>query len=117
MSSLPANFLSKKGGQWRKVTLLQLAILLFHVHRGATDDQVGFEDAQETLDTLTRKLNRPVHSNPVLLESALWSANLLDEQGKWWHPHGLTFDEFVVQLLGRKVKFDKIYNLIEEEKA
>lgn len=113
---LPANYLSKKGGQWRSVSLLQIAVLLYHVHRGAQDDQVGFEDAQESLNSLTLKLNKTVMCDPALLESALWSANLMDEQGKWWHPQGTTFDEFCVRLLGHKAKFNRTYNVIETEK-
>lgn len=115
MGALPKGFLQKKGGKWRSVSLFNLAILLYHVHRGAEEESVGFEDAQETLDTLTRKLSKTVFVEPAVLESALWSANLMEEAGEWWHPRGLTFDEWVREVLPG-VKFNRIYNVIEGSK-
>ncbi len=115
MSVLPQGYLSKQGGQWREVRLLDLAVLLLHVHMGAKEEQVGFEDAQESIDTLTRKLNKKVFIDPALLESCLWSCNLMDEANKWWHPRDRTFDEFVRDVLGSSGEFNKIYNIIEKE--
>ena len=113
MAALAPNILAKPDGRWQFVSLLSLAILLYHVHRGAQHDQVGFEDAQETLDTLTRKLSRRVPVDPAVLESALWSANLMDEQGQWWHPRGLTFEQFVKGMLPG-MKFDRTYNTLKK---
>jgi hypothetical protein len=115
MSALPPNYLAKPGGKWREVRLLDIAVMLLHVHLGAKEEHVGFEDARETIDTLTRKLNKKVLVDPVLLESCLWSCNLMNEAGKWWHPRDNNFDEFLKDVLGA-AKFNKVYNVIEREK-
>lgn len=106
-------YLRKKGGQWRSVRLMDLVVLLYHVHKGANMDEVGFEDALETIDSLTRRLNQRVLIDPNLLESALWSCNMLDEREQFWHPKNKNFDDFVRELLGRD-GFDKTYNLIQK---
>lgn len=111
---LPQGYLAKKGGQWRPVRLLDIAVLLYAVYQGAADEDVGFEDAQETLDTLTRKLNKKIFMEPAVLESALWSCNLLNEKGKFIHPRGLSFEQFLKDVLGRD-KFNRVYNVIEKE--
>jgi len=114
MLKLPRGYLSKKHGRWRPLRLLDVAVLLFNVHKGATDAEVGFEDCRETLDTFTRKLNKYMFVDPMLLESALWSCNLLDEHGRFWHPQGLTFEEFLKKVV-RRGKFNRTYNVIENE--
>lgn len=114
MRALPRNFLSKPGGKWRTVRLLDFVTLLDNIYRAAEDGEIGFEDAGDTIDTLTRKLNKKVLIDPGTLEGALWSCNLMDEKGKFWHPRYKTFDEWVKQLLGQD-HFNKIYNLIEKK--
>lgn len=110
MGALPQNYLSKKGGRYRKVKLLDIVTLLHNMYAGARHPKVGFEDAHETTNTILRRLNKKVLIDPTILESLLWSCNLLDERGKFWDAKGRTFDDFVTQL-GIK-KFDKRYNLI-----
>jgi hypothetical protein len=114
MSHIPPNFLSKKGGQWRKVTLLDLVTLLHNLRAGAEHPEVGFEDAQQTLASLTGKLNKTLLLDPALIESCLWSANLLDERGEFWDAKGRTFEEYVRSLVGPD-KFSRPYNLIEKK--
>jgi hypothetical protein len=108
------NYLAKTGGQWRPVLLLDLAVLLYAVHQGASDDLVGFEDARETLESLTKRLSKRVLVDPNLIESSLWSANLLDELGRFKHPNGLSFEEFAQRIVGRG-KFNRRYNVIERK--
>lgn len=112
MAELPRNYLDKKGS-WKPVKLLDLAILLYHVHKGAKDEEVGFLDARETLESLTKALNRTVYVDKSHLESAIWSANMLSEHGKFWHPT-LTFEQFVKDLVGADV-FHKVYGTIEKK--
>lgn len=113
MSEIKAGYL-RKSRQWKPVRLLDLAILLLHVHRGAKDKRVGFEDARETLDSLTQRLNKRVLVDPTLIESALWSANLLDELGEFEHPKGMSFDEFARKLCAPD-SFNRSYNVIEKK--
>lgn len=114
--SLKKDFLSKPGGQWRPIRLLDVAVLLWHIHRGAQDDAIGFEDAGQTVETITNRLNKQIMIDPALLESGLWSCNLADEQGKFWHPRAWTFDQYVARLLGPGERFNRFYNLIEKVK-
>ena len=98
----------------RPVKLLDLAVLLYHVHRGANDfpQSVGFEDAERTLGGLTGQLNASVYVDIRLLESALWSCSLLNDQGHFWHPKNIPFENFVKNLSG-KHKFNYKYNVFE----
>jgi hypothetical protein len=102
-----------------RLSILDVATLLFHVHRGAQHPEVGFEDAERTIERLTRELfNKRVIVGRDQLQSALWSCNLLDEQKEFWSPHGEQFDKFVHRLLTtnmplQPIYFDKTYNLIK----
>ena len=95
-----------------KVSLADITVLLFHVTKGAVTSSVGFEDANRTLNDIVRVLNKQVYIDKGLVESSLWSCNLMSEEGQFWHPAGKSFDEFVKDLLGTE-KFNKTYNVIE----
>lgn len=85
-----------------------------HVSRGAAHPNVGFEDAERTRGQLYRALaGRAVEIE--VLESALWSCNLLDEVGAFSHPAGLTFDEFVKEVAPAGRLFNKFFNVLLEE--
>ncbi len=94
------------------VSVLDLVVLLDNVYRGADHPEVGFEDANKTLPMLAKYLGR---SHELVdegsIESALWSCNLLDENGAFWHPTDKTFDQFVDRMLPNH-RFDKKFNLI-----
>ena len=97
-------------------SLLDVATLLVHVRWGAQDDEVGFEDADRTLDQMTRTLNKKTVSlRKEVLESALWSCNLLNEKGQFWSPLDETFQEFINRLLKpHGSEFDEFYNWIND---
>lgn len=116
MIEIKRGFLSKKGRQWRSVRIMELAVLLFSVNRAANDPDVGFEDAAQTADGITRRLNLWRLIDPDIIESALCAANMLNEQGKFIHPSGLTFEQFVDKVLRGRGRFDTFYNLIEWSK-
>jgi len=93
---------------------LDACVLLIHVHLASKHDKVGFEDAYNTMDDMTKFLEHTVHVPKHVLESALWSCNMLSEQEEFWHPKGLTFDEFVKRMLPKRKYFDKYYNLVKD---
>ena len=97
----------------RPVSLYNLMVLLWNVHKGSGLRQVGFEDADNTLEGLTGALSPQIDVSTDLIESAMWSCNLLDEQGKFCHPTGSSFDEFKKSLESRTEKFNTKYNLFE----
>lgn len=115
MSYLPQNYL-KQPGQWIKVRVLDVVVMLDHICRGAEHSEVGFEDANNTLDNLTHQLSKEVWLKRSDVESALWSCNLLDEQGHFRHPRGGTFQEWVKRLLRGVGRFNKKRNYIEDDK-
>ncbi len=101
-----------------RLSVLDLAILLFHVHRGTEIEQVGFEDCERTLQQLTAALEpKRVFVPRECVESALWSANLMDEVGEFWHPQGTGFDKWVRKILAHSLsemhlQFSRTYNRI-----
>lgn len=107
-----------KGEEYRnktlKVNLYNLSILLYNLHKGNLDPDVGFEDADRTLKQLALALNKYVNIKIPLIESSLWSSNLLSEKGAFCHPEGKCFDDFVKEVVGRDYTFDKDYNFLRE---
>jgi hypothetical protein len=87
-------------------------ILMANAYKGSEQRKVGFEDADRTITMLANEINALVPVEQDALESALWSANLMNEQKKFWHPKGYTFEEYLGSL-GVRAKFDKKYNLIK----
>lgn len=103
-----------KAAGFRPIKATDLAILLYHVYVASRDPDIGFEDTNETLDTLTGKMNREMQIDLPLLESALWSCNLMDEAGRFWHPREMTFKQFVKYLFPEET-FNHIYNILEKK--
>lgn len=103
------------------LTLLDFAVLAWHLYAAIRDHEIGFNDADTTMHTLAVRLNsglkRAVSLNT--LESALYCCNLLDEQGRFWHPSGRSFDDFAKRLMaenGDSRRFNRTYNYFEEGK-
>lgn len=91
-----------------------VAVLLDHVSRGAAHPLVGFEDAERTLSQLERALRgRAVDAE--VLESALWSCNLMDEVGDFRHPEGVEFKDFVKSVTPKGLVFNRFFNVFLEE--
>lgn len=100
-----------EGEETLVLSLYNLMILLYHVHKGAKTKDVGFEDANHSIRSLTKVLNHEVVVKKSEVESALWSCNLMAEQDLFWHPMGYDFDYFAkVALKGKE--FNKKYNWI-----
>lgn len=94
-----------------KLTAEQVAVLLDCVSRGAAHPHVGFCDQDFTIDQVKAGLSKLV-VRAEILESALWSANMLDEIGRFSPQYTLTFDEFLSSVLPSKFIYDKFFNLI-----
>lgn len=111
---IPAGYLQKQGGRWLPVKLYDLCTLLHNVQEGAKHPDVGFEDAARTIEETIAKLNRKILLPPDLIESALWSCNLMNEEGAFWDFKGRNLDTFLSHVLGPQ-KFNKTYNTIERK--
>lgn len=105
-------YLSKKGGKWRPVRLLDIAILLLNAYKANEQPEIGYQDTIETLDGITRRLNQKILLDPRQIESLLWACNMLDEEKKFAHPTGMEFKDFVKRVLPNGT-FNLKYNTVE----
>lgn len=107
-------------GQGRfNITLLEAAVLLYHVSKAARTKSIGFEDADRTLDQMMRALraNRAFTIKQDVLESALWSCNMLSKEREFWTPDGREFRQFARDLIEDKtLRFDDFYHIVEKKK-
>lgn len=95
------------------ITGLDAVVLLIHVLQGAKHPAVGFEDIDRTIMQLREQLDCVINVPESVLESALWSANLMDEAEAFWHPDGIKFEEFISYLTRDKAEFDRFYNMLK----
>lgn len=95
-----------------KISLTALAILLHNVFVASKDERIGFVDADQTLGSLTKGLEKDVWVKTELLESALYYSNMLSEDGNFWHPYGLTFTTFKTNTLPGSIHFDAYFNML-----
>lgn len=102
-------------GKYRKVKAVDLMALIFNLLEGAKDPNIGFEDIRETVDTMTRKLNKDYWLEDKVIESALFNSNLMNENGKFWHPKGLTFEQFTKKFLKSDEKYNNRYGTIDKK--
>jgi hypothetical protein len=109
--------MTRPSGDTVDVRLSDLMALLANVSKGAVDPSIGFHDLDRTLGQIKRQLDREVQMPKTVVESALWSANLLNEKGEFEHPDHITFNEFINRICKDKHTFDTFWNLIEEKKG
>lgn len=99
------------------IRLSDAVVLLTNVLIAEQKSQIGFEDANRTISELfnelvgTKMVNVPVSA----VESALWSANLLDERGAFVHFRPISFKTFVGNVAGPG-NFSFLHNYIKEKK-
>jgi len=89
---------------------MDCVVMIHHLYR--YDEEHGHADADRTLNQMKRLLDFKVRVPVSAVESGLYCCNLLGEEQKYWHPEGLTFDEFVKKIAPGK-KFNKRYNWFE----
>lgn len=113
---IPRNYLSREGGQWLPVKLLDICTLLVNVYNANKREDIGFQDANRSLEQLTAMLNKKVLLSPSVIESCLWSCNMMNEEGQFWDSKGRTLEEYVKYILGSD-RFNYTYNVIERKDA
>lgn len=100
------------------VKLMDVLVLLHSIHRAQEMSGLSNADADRTLAELHEALNRSVRIDKKVLESALWSANMLSENKRFWHPLGTGFKSFIKRMFrGERggYIFNTKYNLIMKE--
>lgn len=102
-----------KEAQTISISLRESLILLDNIYRANQDSEIGFEHAVKTIEDLVAPMEAArVELNLTDIESALWSCQLLDEKGAFWHPQGKTFDEFLKEI--SEEEFNKFYCWFEK---
>ena len=96
------------------LTAIDVLTLLINIYEGSEDKNVGMEDANNSLLDLFNKLSFNVRVDRDILESALWSCNMMNEKKAFRHPLGMNFDVFLKKILGKK-GFNPTYHFIEDE--
>lgn len=97
-----------------KIKLIDLVVLLSNTLKGSQRQDIGFEDADQSLHELLSNLNREVVVEKTDLESMLWSCGLLDEEKAFWHPRGYNFGNFVKLILGPSKTLDPTKFIVRE---
>jgi hypothetical protein len=98
------------------VTKEDQAILIRDVKAGLESTQVGFEDAEKTFAQQISALQASLRLPIGVLESALWSSNLLNEIGEWYHPRDpeITFGQWTESMVA-PLQFDTFWNTIDKD--
>jgi len=91
-----------------------LAALVECLAKGKANNAVGFEDAVRTYNQVLNILNVKVAVDQEVVESALWSANLLNDIGMFTHPLSVDFNQMIQRITPEGFKFDSEFNLMEK---
>lgn len=97
-----------------KASALDLAILLYHIHKGAADSEIGYLDPLLPIEYLEGSFNVEFRVALGRMERALFMANMADEQGKFWHPKGLSFTEWARSMTPKGYDYNAAYNFFTE---
>ena len=95
-----------------EVEALDVLVLLLNVIKAAQHKEIGHEDLNHTLTSIYSRLRFKAWIERDILESALYCANRLNEEGEFWHPHDKQFKLFHMGIVNGKYKFDPYYNKI-----
>ncbi len=103
----------KKTYDYIEVPNFDLVVLLLHYiwHQG----KHGNMDAVRSYKEIKRRYNRKRWLRLNDVEALLYCANILSEEGEFWHPDGISFEEWVKQSLGR-ADLDRVYSYFKKDK-
>lgn len=96
-------------GDFFKLNLLDCLVLLNSICTYKEADN----DADQTVSEMVRRLEQnEIWVPKTIFESGLYCCNMQDEEKDFWHPQGKSFDTFLAKVIPKKMKFDKMYNLV-----
>lgn len=98
-----------------RASALDLAILLLNIHRSAEDPAICYLDPHLPIEYLEACFNVEFRVALGRMERALFCANMMNEQGKFWHPKGLSFKEWSEKMTPRGYDFNAQYNFFQEK--
>lgn len=102
---------------FRRITVKQLALLIYHFYVTVDNPAIGFEDADQTAAAFQAELNQTVEISDEILEKLLWHLTLAFEENMYWNPAEETIDTFIKGLLEKDESFDKLFCLILNKKG
>ena len=106
----------RPGGNPRiSLKLVDAAVLLWNLLESARDPEIGYNDAHTTLRYMRYKFRWSVMLRRGIIENCLYACNMMAEKGKFVHPDGRTFEEFLTDIFRRHWKFNTKYNLLERD--
>ena len=114
MAELKPGYLNK-GERNYTISLLQLSTLMMNVYLARSVDEIGWQHARQTFDRYYREMETTTRISQGNLETGLWACNMLDEQGRFWHPDQGKLRPFVRSILNSDERYDYYYSLIRED--
>lgn len=114
--ALTPGYLKQPDRRFKKVSLMDLLTLILNIQKGAATKEVGFVDANETLQSLTKQLNKAAWVEQSVLESGLYSCSMMNEQGLFEDIKNRPFQTYLKDVLGPGVAFDSFFHLIKDKK-
>jgi hypothetical protein len=103
----------KVGYEYEQVTPFDLMILLVNYLKH--QEEHGNMDAVRTYESVKKRYQEPRWIRTDDLEALIYCANILQEEGKFWHPEKREFDAFLKRL-GKGKHYDKMYNFFRKVK-
>ena len=97
-----------------EMTIADVAVMLVNLVEASKDPNVGFEDANHSLQEIIRYFSTPITRwmEKNKLESILWACNMRAERKQFWHPHGAQFETWLTRM--RFQDFDRRYNFFTD---
>lgn len=98
---------------WRKIPAIDFYTLIHLVLVASKDPQIGWNHADSPLNNWLSVLrDEEVWINRSNLEDALYCANMLLEQDKYYHPYNINLITLLDRVLKKNEKFDLDLNRI-----
>jgi hypothetical protein len=98
-----------------KVRLLDAAVLLGAAIKAGNHKDIGHLDADRTLAELRKYLQRVLTFDEDVIESAIYSCRMLEEEGLFSHPDGLSLQAFIKKLTPYNHVYDYDYSMFQEK--
>lgn len=96
------------------IDVFSLAVIIANVHKAEKDSRFSDCHTDHHLEYYLKRASKMTQVHLTALEASLWACNMLEEEGEFWHPFDLTFDQFIKKIkLTNDYKYDKVYNIIE----
>ena len=96
------------------VRLLDVYALMDNVTRGRDHKDVGHQDVDHTYESLRSHLNSYIYLPTDVVQSALWSASMLNEAGEYKHPEDLSYQGLAQKICPPGLTYDEFFHVFKE---